>query len=398
MLESSDEVKMKKKNLSLAFGLRLGVEIVVLIAVLSVATIFAVQNGMEKTYITSTTELIQAHIQGLGYRNSKFMQQLRMYTMADPVQNEEDVQALIDWITSHRKIRSSDFTDIAFCDYETGLSYSDDGTVKNVADTEYFKFMKSESQKEKGKSQYVSNPLGSNNDDAAYYVCKSVSIDKKAVGFVAGAVSHARLAEAIDAIKIGESGYAMLLAGDGTIMAFPDHSLVMRENFARANSNFEGVSQIANAMISGESGNGWVQGKNGKELMVYAPVSGTPWSMAMCVPGNQVFSTSRALRYQMAIFAIGIAIILIITSAISVFRMLKPLRVLDKNLNGIASGNADLTQRIKVHTNDDIGSVTNGFNTFVEKLHSGKHAFGRGHSLKYRERSEPNRKSVFERR
>ena len=76
---------MKKKNLSIRFGLRLGVEIIVLITVLSVATIFAVQKGIEKTYITSTTELIQAQVQGLSYRNSKFMQQLRMYTMADPV-------------------------------------------------------------------------------------------------------------------------------------------------------------------------------------------------------------------------------------------------------------------------------------------------------------------------
>ena len=354
---------MKKKNLSLRFGIRLGVEIVVLITVLAIASVFAVQNGMEKTFVTSTTELIQAHVQGLSYRNSKFMQQLRMYTMADPVQQGASIQEYIDWLLAHRGIRSSDFSNIIFCDFETGLGYSDTGDVTPVSNTEYYQFMKTS-----GKSQYISNPIGTNNEDAAYYVCKNVSINKKTVGFIAGAVSHARLAEAIDAIKIGEEGYAMLLTGDGTVMAFPNHDIVMRENFTRTNAQYAGLDQIAQKMVAGESGNGWISAPSGNELIIYSPVNGTPWSMAMCVPKAQVFATSRSLTFIMFIFALGIAVVLIGTSAISVFRMLKPLRVLDKNLNGIASGNADLTQRIKVHTNDDIGSVTNGFNTFIEKL------------------------------
>ena len=354
---------MKKKNLSLIFGLKLGVEIVVLISILAVSTIFAVRKGVEKTFITSTTELIQAHAQGLSYRNSKFMQQLRMYTMSDPVQQNATKEELVEWLVAHRKVRSSDFTSIMFCDYDTGLAYTDDGATLDVSGTEYYQFMKNS-----GKSQYISNSIGTSNDDAAYYVCKSVSINKKTIGFFAGSVSHSRLAEAVDAIKIGEKGYAILLTGDGIIMAFPNHDIVMKENFTRINPDYKGLPEIAKAMIAGESGTGWVYAPTGAELMVYKPVSGTPWSMAMCLPASQVFETASRLTFIMFLFALGIAIILVGTASISVFRMLRPLRLLDKNLNGIASGNADLSQRIKVHTNDDIGSVTNAFNTFVAKL------------------------------
>ncbi|MBP5284460.1 MAG: methyl-accepting chemotaxis protein [Treponema sp.] len=122
-------------------------------------------------------------------------------------------------------------------------------------------------------------------------------------------------------------------------------------------------------MISGESGHGWVFSGVEMELMVYGPVSGTPWCMALCVPEAQVYETSRSLTIPMIFFALGIAVILIGTASISVFRILKPLRHLDKNMNEIASGNADLTKRVEVRTNDDIGSVTKAFNTFVEKLH-----------------------------
>ncbi|MBR4599614.1 MAG: hypothetical protein IKO39_06155, partial [Treponema sp.] len=259
---------MKKKNLSLLFGFRLGVEIVILITVLAIATIFTVQKGMERTYMTSTTELIQAHVQGLSYRNSKFMQQLRMYTVSDPVQAGGSAEDLIQWIVSHRKSRSSDFSEIAFCNYEDGKAYTDDGKVYDVSSTEYYQFMKNS-----GKSQYISNPVGTSAEDSAYYVCKSVSIHKKHVGFVAGAVSHARLSDAIEAIKVGEKGYTMLLAGDGTIMAFPNHDIVMRENFTRDNPEYPGLPKIAKAMIAGESGSGWVKSPSGSELMVYAPVS-----------------------------------------------------------------------------------------------------------------------------
>ncbi|MBR1537452.1 MAG: HAMP domain-containing protein [Treponema sp.] len=354
---------MKKKNLSVIFGLRLGFEIIVLIFALSLVTIFVVRKGMEKTYITSTTELIQANIQALSYRNSKFMQQLRMYTMADPVQNEASVQEYIDWLVAHRKIRSSDFKEIAFCSYDDGLAYTDDGRIYDVSGTEYYQFMKNSK-----KSQYVSNSIGTDNDDSAYYVCKTVSISKKTIGFISGAVSHARLAEAIDAIKIGENGYALLLTGDGTIMAFPDKELVMKENFTRLNSDYEGLSEIASSMIQGESGNGWIRTPSGKEFLVYGSVSGTPWSMALCVPEEQIYETASSLYFALMIISIIIAIILIITAAISVFLMLHPLRHLDRNLNMIASGNADLTKRLNVISNDDIGSVTSAFNGFIEKL------------------------------
>ena len=151
---------MKKKNLSLVFGLRLGVEIIILISILAASTILLVKKGTERTFITSTTELIQAHIQGLSYRNSKFMQQLRAYTMSDPVLHGATSEELVDWMVSHRKMRSSDFKEILFCDFNTGIGYDDEGNSKDVSGTEFYQFMKSS-----GKSQYISNPVGSNDED-----------------------------------------------------------------------------------------------------------------------------------------------------------------------------------------------------------------------------------------
>ena len=94
--------------------------------------------------------------------------------MADPVQQGASIQEYIDWLLAHRGIRSSDFSNIIFCDFETGLGYSDTGDVTPVSNTEYYQFMKTS-----GKSQYISNPIGTNNEDAAYYVRAKTGNEKQ---------------------------------------------------------------------------------------------------------------------------------------------------------------------------------------------------------------------------
>ena len=58
-----------------------------------------------------------------------------------------------------------------------------------------------------------------------------------------------------------------------------------------------------------------------------------------------------------------IILILIINMSI------KPLLVVKKAINEIATGNADLTKRIPINSKDEIGDVVAGFNKFEEKLH-----------------------------
>ena len=50
--------------------------------------------------------------------------------------------------------------------------------------------------------------------------------------------------------------------------------------------------------------------------------------------------------------------------------MTKNLHKIDKAINEIATGNADLTKRLNLKVKDEIGSVAIGFNTFVAKLQS----------------------------
>ena len=56
----------KRSSLAFRFGVVLGVEIIVLLGVLGVFTAVILRSRLEKSYTTSTTELLEAHVQGLA--------------------------------------------------------------------------------------------------------------------------------------------------------------------------------------------------------------------------------------------------------------------------------------------------------------------------------------------
>ncbi len=361
---------IRQHSMAIRFGIKLGAIILVLLAALEAASIIVVRRALESQSRASAKELLDANIQGLAYRNSKFSQQLRAYTFADPFLHEQvpSTEELVEWLENHRRIRSSDFDEVFYFEYESSKGWSDDEEEYDGNSFGFFRAMKAENL-----NQYISDPMGTSVDDAEFYVCKAVSTSGGRIGFFAASVSHDTLAKAINLITTGDSGFAILVASDGTVMAHPDESLVMKMNLRDADSKmgYNGMSALVSRMTKGEEGAEWVEAENGRQLIVFAPVQKTPWSMAICIPDSDVFKTARKLALIMAAITIGIALVMVAVSTFSIFRTLHPLKKLERSVGEIATGNADLTKRIKVHhAHDEIGAVTTGFNTFVEKLQS----------------------------
>jgi len=66
-------------------------------------------------------------------------------------------------------------------------------------------------------------------------------------------------------------------------------------------------------------------------------------------------------------------LLLIVMSVVSLWYIsssLKPVVKITDMINEISSGEGDLTKKIELDTNDEIGDLARGFNTFVEKQHS----------------------------
>ena len=78
--------------------------------------------------------------------------------------------------------------------------------------------------------------------------------------------------------------------------------------------------------------------------------------------------TMQSVLITSTIFMLALVIILCVISGIIIVNLLKPLKTVRATLSDISSGEADLTKRITVTVNDEIGDVVHGFNAFTEKL------------------------------
>lgn len=109
---------------------------------------------------------------------------------------------------------------------------------------------------------------------------------------------------------------------------------------------------------------------NGKEYLIsYTTINDKQWHLGIVQDKDQATAALRQLLQTMILITV-IAIIFGDLIAYLLVRKLRPLNTLSRSITEIASGKADLTQRIKIETKNEIGEVVEGFNTFTEKLQS----------------------------
>ncbi len=131
------------------------------------------------------------------------------------------------------------------------------------------------------------------------------------------------------------------------------------------------LAKVLTASASGETGVDFFKDPaTGRQMIAgYLPVGGEcNWSVFAAVPFDSYIKEQKSLTH--AVFASTLAVVLLsmLISYFVVRSITKPLILVKNSINEIASGNADLTKRIKQTTHDEIGEVVAGFNKFSETL------------------------------
>ena len=73
----------------------------------------------------------------------------------------------------------------------------------------------------------------------------------------------------------------------------------------------------------------------------------------------------------LSIFGVAVLVLLVIAAAGMVLAntILRPLHLMKANLDDIAAGEGDLTRRLAITSQDELGDLAGAFNRFVEKIH-----------------------------
>ena len=341
---------------------------VVIVAVLSALQVLVVKERTKKSVASSYEEdckkITEAYTNVVSIRLSEYIKQMRMYTEADITQtaNPREIQA---WLVEHEKSRTPDFDRIGYID-EKGDFYNDQKKITNVVDRDYFLAIMRDGNDTNIDDPVVSKSTGS----TIIHVSKAAKVAGRTVGFYSAVVGVDKLNQFVSSIRIGKTGYAILFNSKGKIIAASIPDL----DEEKENAILNDLSPVTQALSQKQSGSIWVSSKDaGKKFVTYQPVENADWGFAFLIDDTQVYATANEITVTLIIAGILLGLALVLGIGTGIFYSLKPLQKVKASIDEIASGKADLTQRITgpaANINNEIGGVVQGFNKFTDKLHS----------------------------
>ena len=174
-------------------------------------------------------------------------------------------------------------------------------------------------------------------------------------------VSLKQLTTIVKQIKLGESGYLMLIENNGTVLVDPKQP---EHNFKPLGELGEGFSQLAKA------GPGLIKVDiNGEHFMANVfPSDQLGWSFIGLIKQDEVMSSATHLTWLIGVIAAVLAVIFAIIGASFASVIVRPIRGVAQGLEGIAQGEGDLTKSLTVRGKDETAQLANWFNQFLAAI------------------------------
>ncbi|WP_324012667.1 methyl-accepting chemotaxis protein [Aeromonas hydrophila] len=203
--------------------------------------------------------------------------------------------------------------------------------------------------------------------DVAYNIMVVTLAQPAQGGVVGGDLSIASLVEDVTKMKLPADGFAIMMHKDGTVIAYKDAAKAMKPATEIDND-------LTNALIEqSKTSNSLVPAyfdKEGRDKLLWAvDIPNTDWELVLVLDKE----TLEAPLSSLLMTQLGLALLVLVGSILAiswlVSMLLGPLSKVSQALARIADGNGDLTQRIKIDTNDEVGQLANSFNRFVGSQH-----------------------------
>ena len=195
-----------------------------------------------------------------------------------------------------------------------------------------------------------------------------VSIGKSfGSGVVLADVSLEVLNKAVKDINIS-GAMALIMSDDTTTLASTSATVKNGDKL----TNFTAFKGVTNSVI-GQPSAIFEYELNGADKVLFSrriELGEKNWYLLISLDKTIVFATIEEAK-QAAFISTFIYLIVSIVLAILVLNYLyRPILALKNTIQSLSSGDGDLTQRLAVNSNDDLGQIALGVNTFIESLQS----------------------------
>ncbi len=233
------------------------------------------------------------------------------------------------------------------------------GKKINVAERGYFKAAKA------GRA-VVSDPIISkaSNEPVVVLSVPLKTASGQFAGLFGAVLKLGVLSEKLTDIKIGRTGYPFMINKEGIIIAHPKEEFLFKLDL----KTVKGMESISRQMMAQKAGGEAYVFKGEKKMAGFAPVASTGWSIA--VTQNQEEFMAPIHRMEIYNGIVGLVVLAVVGVLIffAATSIIKPINEAVTGLRDISEGEGDLTKRLTVGGKDEVGILSESFNSFIDKL------------------------------
>ena len=196
-----------------------------------------------------------------------------------------------------------------------------------------------------------------------FTIAQSVKNDTgEFIGVIGIDINLADLTSFIDSIRIGNSGYCMLMQNDGLILADPKHTdynlKTLSETGVPAFTEIDKINE-GSAFVM-------LDGKRWKVSIFSLP--DIDWKVALLIEQDEILSGFYTLLKNMIFIGLFMFILYFTLAFIFTKALKRYFKRLETVFGKIADG--DLTDRVAVKSNDEVGHIMINLNTAIEHSHT----------------------------
>ena len=174
-------------------------------------------------------------------------------------------------------------------------------------------------------------------------------------------VSLGQLTAMVRDIKLGETGYLMLLEASGNILvdaANPEH-------------NFKNIQDLSAdyRLLSNAAEGGQRISLSGKEYMVAVYESpGLGWRYIGLIEYDEVMAPANRMIGFLSLIVLAMVLLFTVIGKLTADVIVRPIRAVSASLKEIAQGEGDLTRELSVKGKDELAELANWFNHFLKTI------------------------------
>jgi len=184
-------------------------------------------------------------------------------------------------------------------------------------------------------------------------------------GWLVGEFSLEEMWRMVDQIRIGEYGFAMVVATGGELIAHGDPD---KKALVAQTTNMSGHALLAAARADQNAApvSEEYEQDGQRYLGVAARIPQLGWTVIVEQPTREAYANLTALQRQLVV-AISIALILMIAVGYLFGRsFIDPILALKRATHGVAAGQLDA--RVDIRSRDEFGDLGEAFNTMADRL------------------------------